>query len=41
MSTRRPWGDRDRQNRPDYLSKCGEIDIMNRAQLEFSTSLLR
>jgi len=41
MSTRRPWGDRDRQTRRDYLSKGGEIDIINRAQLAILTTLLR
>ena len=40
MSTKRLWGDRDRQTRRDYPSKGGEIDIMNRAQLKILTTLL-
>jgi hypothetical protein len=39
--TRRPWVDRDRQTRRDYISKGGEIDIMNRANLAISATLLR
>jgi hypothetical protein len=40
MSNKLLWGDRDRQTRRNYLSKGGEFDTMNRAQLTISTILI-
>lgn len=39
MSNKRPWGDRERETCRYYLSKGGEFDVMNRAQLAISTTL--
>jgi hypothetical protein len=39
MSNKPPWRDRERETRRYYLSKGGEFDVMNRAQLAISTTL--